>query len=175
MLGVGLAPAWAQPPEGTGPGHVPGLQREQRMHGDNRGESFRGEHRDRHENDRYGDGRRDRDRHENDRYGDGWRDRDRRDHGWRGPRLDEAALRVIFREHRDWIGYDRRRDALPPGIRMNLRRGKPLPPGIARRFDPRLRERLPYYEGYEWRRVGDNAVLIDIATRHLHFILEGIL
>lgn len=149
VLGLGLAPAWAQPPEGKGPGNAPGLQREQRLHGDNWRESGR--------------------------HGDDWRDDDRGGYGGPEPRLDEAALRVIFREHRDWIGYDRRRDALPPGIRMNLARGKPLPPGIAKRFDPRLRARLPYYEGYEWRRVGDKAILVDVSTRSVHFILESIL
>ncbi|MDX1269278.1 MAG: anti-virulence regulator CigR family protein, partial [Oceanisphaera sp.] len=92
----------------------------------------------------------------------------------RYPNIDEAALRLIFREHRDWLNDGQHRDALPPGIRKNLQRGKPLPPGIAKRFDPRLRERLPDYKGYEWQRVGDKAVLVDLATDNVRFILESI-
>ncbi|WP_375055496.1 anti-virulence regulator CigR family protein [Zobellella sp. DQSA1] len=157
LLGLSLAPAWAQPPEGKGPGHAPGQQREQLLRSDNRGESSR-------------ERERERDWQRQDR------DSERRDyHDRREPRIDEAALRGIFREHRDWIDYDRSRDALPPGIRMNLARGKPLPPGIAKQFDPRLRSRLPYYEGYEWQRVDDKAILVDIATNNVRFILESIL
>lgn len=153
LLGLSLAPAWAQPPEGKGPGHAPGLQREQLLRSDNRGESSRERNWQRQE-----------------------RSSERRGyHDRREPRIDEASLRLIFREHRDWIGYDRRRDALPPGIRMNLARGKPLPPGIAKQFDPRLHSRLPYYEGYEWQRVDDKAILVDIATQNVRFILESIL
>ena len=152
VLGLGLTPAWAQPPEGKGPGNAPGQQREQLLRNESRVESSRER-----------DWQRDEQRS------------DRRDYDRREPRIDEASLRVIFREHRDWIGYDHSRDALPPGIRMNLARGKPLPPGIAKQFDPRLRARLPYYDGYEWRRVGDKAILVDIATQNVRFILEGIL
>lgn len=55
--------------------------------------------------------------------------------------------------------------SLPPGIRKNLARGKPLPPGIAKRFAPDpLRARLPVYEGYEWRVAGTDLLLVAIAT-----------
>lgn len=154
VLGLGLAPAWAQPPEGKGQGNAPGQQREQLLRNESRGDVSRERERDWQRDERRGE---------------------RRDYDRREPRIDEASLRVIFREHRDWIGYDQSRDALPPGIRMNLARGKPLPPGIAKQFDPRLRARLPHYDGYEWRRVGDKAILVDIATQNVRFILEGIL
>ena len=148
--------AQAQPPEGKGPDHAPGKQKEHKYRNDDHREQNR-EHR------RYDDSdgtfRRDSERRG-----------DRRD-----PHIDETALRLIFREHRDWLDDDRHRyDGLPPGIRKNLQRGKPLPPGIAKRFDPRLRERLPYYEGYEWRRAGDKAILVDLATENVRFVLESI-
>lgn len=55
--------------------------------------------------------------------------------------------------------------ALPPGIRKNLARGKPLPPGIAKKVGacPVLRQ-LPTYAGYEWRIYGSDLVLVAVAT-----------
>jgi Ni/Co efflux regulator RcnB len=54
---------------------------------------------------------------------------------------------------------------LPPGIAKNLARGKPLPPGIAKRYlPPGLLGRLPPRPGYEWVAVGRDIVLIAIAT-----------
>ncbi|WP_193068325.1 anti-virulence regulator CigR family protein, partial [Halomonas sp. 3D7M] len=50
-------------------------------------------------------------------------------------------------------------------IQRNLERGKPLPPGIAKRFDGPLASQLPQYPGYEWERVGADVVLIEAATR----------
>ncbi|MBM7454550.1 hypothetical protein HNR62_000379 [Oceanisphaera litoralis] len=153
----------AQPPEGKGPDKAPG---QQKMQKELKEQKWRNdEYRERNPEYRRGDVH-DRDhRHEQDR-------------DWRGerryPDIDEVALRLIFREHRSWVDYDRRRDALPPGIRKNLQQGKPLPPGIAKRFDPRLRERLPYYEGHEWRRAGDKAILVELATDNVRFILESI-
>ncbi|WP_019934263.1 anti-virulence regulator CigR family protein [Oceanimonas smirnovii] len=146
-------PVQAQPPEGKGPDHAPGREKEHKWQHDDRRKDDR--------RDEYREHRRD-DRHENDR-------RYRRD-----PDIDERLLRRLFREHRDWLDYDDRH-SLPPGIAKNLRRGKPLPPGIAKRFDPRLRERLPYYEGYEWRRVDNKAVLVDLATENVRYILDDIL
>ncbi|NHI01321.1 MULTISPECIES: anti-virulence regulator CigR family protein [Oceanimonas] len=147
LLLAGLAlPAQSQPPEGKGPGQAPGRLKEQKWQQDE-GEH----HRDRREY-----------RYERERHHD------------RELHIDELLLRRLFREHRDWLHYDDRR-SLPPGIAKNLRRGKPLPPGIAKRFDPRLRERLPYYEGYEWRRVDNKAVLVDLATENVRYILEDIL
>lgn len=104
-----------------------------------------------------------------------WRDRDRRDDRYRsGPVIDERELRRIFGERRDWVREDDRA-GLPPGIRMNLERGKPLPPGIAKRFDDRALRDLPRYDGYEWRRVGPDAVLVDIANDIVYEVLRGVL
>jgi hypothetical protein len=114
---------------------------------------------------------RDRDR----RDGDYRRERDRRDDSYRrGPRLDERELRRVFGERHDWVREDDRA-GLPPGIRMNLERGKPLPPGIAQRFDDRSLRDLPRYDGYEWRRVGPDAVLVDIANDIVYEILRDVL
>lgn len=55
--------------------------------------------------------------------------------------------------------------SLPPGIRKNLARGKPLPPGIAKKTVPgSFLNRLPRYPGYEWRVAGSDLVLIAVAT-----------
>ncbi|WP_431023401.1 anti-virulence regulator CigR family protein [Halomonas sp. H5] len=116
------------------------------------------------------------------------RDRDRRDDRewrrdrdrdyWAGdsrsrPRIEERLIRGIFRDHRELWRHDRGA-ALPPGIRMNLERGKPLPPGIARRFDDRLYRQLPRYEGYEWRRVGADVVLVEVASDIVYEVLRDI-
>jgi hypothetical protein len=63
--------------------------------------------------------------------------------------------------------------ALPPGIRKNLQRGKPLPPGIAKQhLDSRLESRLPYHEGYEWLRVGTDLVQVSISTGLVNQVLN---
>lgn len=65
--------------------------------------------------------------------------------------------------------------SLPPGIAKNLARGKPLPPGIAKRFDSGLASRLPHYEGYEWKQVGTDVVLVAVATGIVYEILRNVL
>lgn len=79
----------------------------------------------------------------------------------RGPSIDIGQVRIILGDNRDLIGPAQ---SLPPGIRKNLARGKPLPPGIAKRFDNRLLGQLPRYEGYEWQQVGTDVVLVTLAT-----------
>ncbi len=55
--------------------------------------------------------------------------------------------------------------SLPPGIRKNLARGKPLPPGIAKKMVPApMLARLPVYPGYEWQVAGTDLILVSIAT-----------
>lgn len=90
----------------------------------------------------------------------------------RGPTVDIGKVRVILGENRQLIGPA---SALPPGIAKNLARGKPLPPGIAKNFDSRLISRLPYYEGYEWKQIGRDVVLVAIATGIVHEILRSVL
>jgi len=65
--------------------------------------------------------------------------------------------------------------ALPPGIRRNLARGKPLPPGIARQFVPeRMLADLPVIRDHEWRIAGRDLVLIAIGTLIVAEILQDV-
>lgn len=85
------------------------------------------------------------------------------------PVEDAGRVRSLLHEHR---AYYVPAAPLPPGIAANVQRGKPLPPGIAKKLDPRLVERLPYYEGYEWRQVGGDIVLVAITTGLVVEILD---
>ncbi|TDR56593.1 nickel/cobalt transporter regulator [Halomonas ventosae] len=179
-LGLSLAasPLLAQP--GNGQGNAQGAapwkeegqpQRAQKGQGgpqESRGQGQARGDRDRQESrDRGRDEYRDRERDE-------YRDRERYRDEARRPMIDEREVREIFRSRREYLHHDDR-DSLPPGIRMNLERGKPLPPGIARNFDERVRRDLPYYEGYEWRRVGTDAVLVDLTNDIIHEVIHDIL
>ncbi len=63
-----------------------------------------------------------------------------------------------------------------PGIAKNLVRGKPLPPGIAKKTLPAsMINDLPYYPGYEWRAVGDDLVLVALSTAIVTSIINGVL
>ncbi|MNF18899.1 hypothetical protein D3C81_1734650 [compost metagenome] len=64
---------------------------------------------------------------------------------------------------------------MPPGIAKNLARGKPLPPGIAKKMVPSsmLRD-LPYYPGYEWRIAGDDLVLVALSTALVASVINGV-
>lgn len=54
---------------------------------------------------------------------------------------------------------------LPPGIRKNMARGKPIPPGLAyQRLPPAYVNSLPRYSGYEWRGYGSDLVLVSIVS-----------
>jgi hypothetical protein len=66
--------------------------------------------------------------------------------------------------------------ALPPGIRRNLERGKPLPPGIAKRTVPKeLSSRLRIAEGFELVEVGLDVILVEVATNVIHDVLWEII
>lgn len=172
-LVMAAGPALAQPADHPGRGQGAqgqGQGQERREQGpqgrgsDRDPQEFREQERDR-DRYRYRDERRDGD----------WRDRERRDDRYRsGPSIDERELRRLFGERRDWVREEDRAE-LPPGIRMNLERGKPLPPGIAKRFDERKRDALPRYEGYEWRRAGPDAILIDAANEIIHAVIRDVL
>lgn len=82
-----------------------------------------------------------------------------------------AALARQYASDYGLSGYS----SLPPGIRKNLARGKPLPPGIAKKAIPNsLRGRLPRHEGYEWIRVGSDLILVAAATNLIADILYDI-
>jgi len=65
---------------------------------------------------------------------------------------------------------------LPPGIAMNLERGKPLPPGIAKRYLPDgLIKTLPAPpKGYGRIIVDGRVLLVEIATQFIHDILMDV-
>jgi hypothetical protein len=50
---------------------------------------------------------------------------------------------------------------VPPGVRKNLKEGKPLPKGLETREVPKaLRDELTVHEGYEWRMAGSDLILV---------------
>ena len=66
-------------------------------------------------------------------------------------------------------------EALPPGIRRRLERGKPLPPGIAKKnAPPELQSRLELPAGYEIMEVGLDVLLVEVATNIIHDVLMDI-
>jgi Ni/Co efflux regulator RcnB len=90
------------------------------------------------------------------------------DHGRPPANFDDA--RRTFHDHREIIGRGR---PLPPGV--HIVRGRPLPRGYGERLDPRALEQLPRYDGYEWRRVGPDVVLIALTTGVIYTVLDGVL
>ena len=88
------------------------------------------------------------------------------------PSVDIGAVRITLRNHRELLMPP---SSLPPGIQKNLARGKPLPPGIAKNLDNRLLGHLPRYEGYEWKQLGRDVILVAIATGIVYEILENVL
>lgn len=67
-------------------------------------------------------------------------------------------------------------DGLPPGIRRNLTRGKPLPPGIARKSAPTdLQASLRIADGYEIVEVGLDVFLVEVATNIIHDVLMDVI
>jgi hypothetical protein len=67
-------------------------------------------------------------------------------------------------------------EGLPPGIRKNLARGKPLPPGIAKKVAPAgLRSTLGLPSGYELVEVGLDVLLVEVATSVVHDVLRDVI
>jgi hypothetical protein len=99
--------------------------------------------------------------------------------GNKGGKADPGAVGVLIGTSDRRIIQDYFRvnphppQALPPGIAKNLARGKPLPPGIAKRYlPPGLVGRLPPRPGYEWVAVGRDVALVAIATGIVADILK---
>lgn len=80
------------------------------------------------------------------------------------------SVRNTIQQHRDVIG---RGQPLPPNI--HVVKGRPLPPGYGKRLDARSLQHLPHYDGYEWRRLGSDVVLIAVGTGIVYAILDGVL
>jgi hypothetical protein len=67
-------------------------------------------------------------------------------------------------------------EALPPGTRKNLARGKALPPGIAKRFPPdELRASLSVPPQYQVVEVGWDVFLVEVATGIIHDVLMDVI
>ncbi|MBB3140661.1 anti-virulence regulator CigR family protein [Halomonas organivorans] len=169
ILGLVALPALANPGNGGPPEHAKGGQgghgQSERLRQDANGHDARERterrderHEARHQERRYDDQGRD---------GAGSRHHDDLD-------LEEALIRDIFHRHRDDYAHEEH-DAIPPGIRQNLARGKPMPPGIGKRLDDGIRRDLPHYDGYEWRRVGADAVLVEITNDIIHSVIHDVL
>jgi hypothetical protein len=56
-----------------------------------------------------------------------------------------------------------------------IAKGKPLPHGYGKPLPPGIARQLPRYEGYEWRRLGTDMVLIAITTGIVYEVLHNVL
>jgi hypothetical protein len=99
----------------------------------------------------------------------------------KGGKTSDAALGALITadENRLIHDYFRRHSysapSLPPGIAMNLARGKPLPPGIAKRYLPQeLLGELPPRPGHEWLALGRDVALVVAATGVIVDILRDV-
>lgn len=109
-------------------------------------------------------------------------DRDERTDGTsvsvRGDAGGLVSVNISVGDARLWVreaGVRERYADLPPGIRKNLARGKPLPPGIAKRLPPpALQQRLPHYPGYEWQVCGKDLVLVAVTTLVVAAVLNSV-
>ena len=73
--------------------------------------------------------------------------------------------RRLIREYYARSAPDAAHAGLPPGIRKKVARGKPLPPGIAKRnLPPDLDGRLPSRVGTARLVIGNDVVLVAVAT-----------
>ncbi len=96
----------------------------------------------------------------------------------KGPVLTASASISLTKDMRieihDWYSQHPvgNVEALPPGIRMRLARGKPLPPGIAKKVAPTgLRSRIRLPDGYQVFEVGLDVLLVEVATGIVHDVL----
>lgn len=84
---------------------------------------------------------------------------------------DQAQIREYYTAHPRTST-----EALPPGIRKKLARGKQFPPGIAKRFPPdELRTRLAVPREYDLIEVGVDVFLVEVATGIIHDVLMDVI
>lgn len=84
--------------------------------------------------------------------------------------ISVSAARQLAGQHQ-LIGAS----ALPPGIRKQLSRGKPLPPGLARHINkPAFVAALPQHPGHEWQICGTDLLLVAVATAVVADILQDV-
>ncbi|WP_106477350.1 RcnB family protein [Phytohalomonas tamaricis] len=89
-----------------------------------------------------------------------------------GPQIDEKKVRDSIEKHRGQFG-----DADPGNNGTpQFAKGKKLPNDVpARPLDRRVAADLPHYEGYEWRRVGTNLILVSVATGVIYEVFNHVL
>lgn len=103
----------------------------------------------------------------------------RDDHANRGPSGNQGGGRPPqdFGPVRQTISQNRgsfgRGNPLPPNI--HVERGRPLPRGYGRPLDAGALRHLPHYDGYQWRRLGSDVVLVAIGTGLVYEILDNVL
>ena len=97
-----------------------------------------------------------------------------------------ATIRAYYRDHsgssshkgngNKGNGKNKGNKSLPPGIAMNLQRGKALPPGIAKQALPNgLISQLPAPpKGFERLEVDGRVLLVEVATQVIHDVLEDV-
>jgi Ni/Co efflux regulator RcnB len=86
------------------------------------------------------------------------------------PPQDFGPVRNTIAQHRESFG---RGNPLPPNI--HVERGRPLPRGYGRPLDAGALQHLPHYDGYQWRRLGSDVVLVAVGTGLVYEILSGVL
>jgi len=87
------------------------------------------------------------------------------------PPRDFGPVRQTIHDHHEYFVR-----GAPPPSGVHLERGRPLPHGYyGERLDNRALSRLPYYQGYEWRRAGGDIVLIAVGTGIVYEVLTGVL
>lgn len=95
-------------------------------------------------------------------------------YGYDNPRYDSFDYRSARNWSRQNNYYGFRQ--LPPGIRMNMARGKKVPYGLSyRRLPPQYLSYLPRYRGYEWRGYGNDLVLVRTGTSIIAEVIRGAL
>jgi hypothetical protein len=64
---------------------------------------------------------------------------------------------------------------LPPGVRKNLARGKPMPPGIAKtRMPGGMLDQLPKRKGYDWQIAGTDLLLVQAGSNIVSDVLKDV-
>ncbi|MBC7907694.1 MAG: hypothetical protein H7Y60_13255 [Rhodospirillaceae bacterium] len=83
---------------------------------------------------------------------------------------ERALIREYYQQHPVAVSGN-----LPHGIQKKLARGKPLPPGIAKKFPGELSSRMPPRPGYGYRTVGSDVLLVEVATGVIVDLIKDVL
>ena len=99
-----------------------------------------------------------------------------RDHGTQQAVVEEKSDEGHKGKDKDKGKGKAKQKGLPPGIAMNLARGKTLPPGIAKKqLPPTLVKQLPPApKGHEIVVVDGRVLLVDVATRAIRDRIENV-